>query len=189
MTSPSASWALGTLVAGGVLLGVLGVASFDFMMAETSTDEFCVSCHELEQTVGVEYVGTSHEANSVGLHVTCADCHLPKLFIPKMKRKIRAVNEIYHHLLGTIETVEKFEEHRMRMATFTWADMNETDSRECRNCHDQSRWNLDKQSAKAQQYHQGPLAKGKTCIDCHKGLAHKLPVGVGEDHQLEGVDF
>ena len=39
------------------------------------------------------------------------------------------------------------------------------------------------------QYHDGPLAKGKTCIDCHKGLAHKLPDGIVEDEQLEGIDF
>jgi cytochrome c-type protein NapC len=158
-------------------------------MHATSTDEFCVSCHELEQTVGEEYVGTSHHSNSVGVQVTCADCHLPREFVPKMWRKMRAANELYQHLLGTIATKEQFEAQRMRLATGTGAEMNESDSRECRHCHEEARWNLEKQSEKARQYHDGPLAKGKTCIDCHKGLAHKLPEGIEEDAQLEGIDF
>ena len=63
----------------------------------------------------------------------------------------------------------------MWLASKTWAYMRATDSRECRNCHDQSSWHTALQSAKAQQYHTGALAKGKTCINCHKGLAHKPP--------------
>lgn len=187
--TPSARFAAGTLVAVGLLGGVVAVAIFDYSMAATSTDDFCLSCHELADNVGREYIGTVHESNRIGVRVGCVDCHLPKPFVPKIKRKLRAVNEIYHHFLGTIDTPEKFEAHRMRMATWTWAEMNETDSRECRNCHDQSRWNLSKQREKSQKYHEGPLAKGKTCIDCHKGNAHKLPEGIAEDEQLEGIDF
>jgi nitrate/TMAO reductase-like tetraheme cytochrome c subunit len=77
----------------------------------------------------------------------------------------------------------------MHMATVTWAEMNANDSQACRNCHDQSKWDLAKQSEKASQFHSGALAKGKTCIDCHKGIAHKLPRGITEDHQVEGMDF
>ena len=158
-------------------------------MHATSTDEFCLSCHELQENIGYEYETMSHAKNSLGFRATCSACHLPKPFVPKMQRKFRAVAEIYHHLLGTIDTPEKFEEHRMRMATRVWADMNQTDSRECRDCHSPDRWDLSLQSEKAQEFHVGPLAKGKTCIDCHKGLAHRLPDGIGEDEQLEGIDF
>ncbi len=189
ITAPSARYALGTLLAVGTLAGVLALTAFEYTMAATSTDEFCLSCHELADNVGREYVGTVHDANRIGFRVTCADCHLPKPFGPKMVRKIRAINEIYHHLLGTIDTPEKFDAHRMRMATWTWAEMNKSDSRECRDCHDQSKWDLAKQREKSRKYHEGPLARGKTCIDCHKGIAHKLPEGIGEDEQLEGIDF
>jgi cytochrome c-type protein NapC len=189
LTTPSPRFALATLVALGLVVGVVGTAGYEFVLAETSTDEFCVSCHELAQTVGVEYQGTVHDSGAKGLHVTCADCHLPKPFIPKIARKLRAVNEIYHHLLGTIDTVEKFDAERMRMATWTWAEMNASDSRECRNCHDQDKWNLELQSENARKYHGPALTAGKTCIDCHKGLAHKLPAEIGEDHQIEGIDF
>jgi nitrate/TMAO reductase-like tetraheme cytochrome c subunit len=106
-----------------------------------------------------------------------------------MWRKIRAIGEVYHHFKGTIDTPEKYDAYRMTMASKTWAEMNASDSRECRYCHDESRWDLALQSEKARQYHSGALAKGKTCIDCHKGLAHKLPPGIREDAQIEGIDF
>lgn len=188
ITSPS-RYALGTLVAAGVLLGVVGVLGFDIAMHETSTEEFCVSCHELEENALAEFKGTSHDSNGSGVAATCGDCHVPNEFFPKVWRKIRAAGEVYHHVLGTISTPEKYDEHRMWMATKTWSYMNAVDSRECRNCHREDRWDLAAQSEKAQEYHSGSLARGKTCIDCHKGLAHKLPAGIGEDEQIEGVDF
>jgi nitrate/TMAO reductase-like tetraheme cytochrome c subunit len=39
------------------------------------------------------------------------------------------------------------------------------------------------------EFHEGPIANGKTCIDCHKGVAHSLPKDVVPDAQLEGIDF
>ena len=161
---------------------------FDFSMHETSTDSFCLSCHELEVNIGYEYDGMSHARNASGLRVTCSDCHVPKPFVPKMMRKLRAVGEIYHHVLGTIDTPAKFEEHRMSMATRVWAEMNGTDSRECRDCHQAEFWDLTAQSEKAREFHDNPLEKGTTCIDCHKGIAHKLPEGIESDQQLPGMD-
>jgi len=96
--------------------------------------------------------------------------------------------EIYHHLAGTIDTPAKFDAHRMKMATRVWAELNETDSRECRNCHKAALWDLARQTEKARDYHTGTLAKGKTCIDCHKGVAHRLPPGIEPDEQLPGID-
>ena len=104
-----------------------------------------------------------------------------------MKTK-SGIKDVYHTALGTIDTPEKFEARRMHMATVTWAAMNGNDSRECRYCHDQSRWDLSKQASKAQEYHGPALTKGKTCIDCHKGIAHKLPQGIVPDTQLPGID-
>jgi cytochrome c-type protein NapC len=57
-----------------------------------------------------------------------------------------------------------------------------------RHCHDQSTWVLERQGLKARKFHSVALSKGKTCIDCHKGLAHKLPEGISEDAHLEGID-
>jgi cytochrome c-type protein NapC len=188
LTTPTSRFALGSLLLGGILLGAGGLVAFDVSMHETSTDQFCLSCHELQVNIGYEYDGVSHAKNRHGIRVSCADCHLPKPFVPKMKRKIRALGEIYHHLAGTIDTPEKFEAHRMKMATRVWAELNQTDSRECRNCHKADLWDVAAQSEKARDYHNGTLAKGKTCIDCHKGVAHRLPEGIEPDEQLPGMD-
>ena len=188
LRSPSTKYSLGVLVAFGIAMGVAGVPTFTYAIHETSTDEFCLVCHS--EDIGLEIVGTSHHENATGFRASCADCHLPKAFWPKVIYKTKAgVKDVYHTMLGTIDTYEKFEAHRMTMATRTWAAMNENDSRECRSCHVESRWDLAKQTEKAAEYHSPALANGKTCIDCHKGLAHKLPQGILEDHQVEGIDF
>jgi nitrate/TMAO reductase-like tetraheme cytochrome c subunit len=188
LTSPS-SYALGLVLLCGAALGVVGVLGFDASMAATSSDEFCVSCHELEVNALAEFIGTPHHTNKTGIQVSCSGCHVPREFLPKMWRKIRAAGEIYHHLIGTIDTPEKYDAYRMTMARKTWAEMNANDSRQCRHCHDESAWNLELQREDARKYHTGSLAKGKTCIDCHKGLAHKLPPGIREDEQVKGIDF
>ncbi len=47
---------------------------------------------------------------------------------------------------------------------------------ECRNCHDLDFMDFTRQSARAAEAHERFLATGeKTCLDCHKGIAHKLP--------------
>jgi cytochrome c-type protein NapC len=172
----------------GIVIGALGVIGFDSSMEATNSDEFCLSCHELADNAGKEYVGTLHHSNSTGRQVTCADCHVPNEFVPKIVRKLRGVGGIYHHFMGTIDTPERYDEQRMWMASKTWEFMDARDSRECRNCHDTDDWNRELQSGKAREYHVGPLAKGETCIDCHKGLAHKLPPSIREDEQFVGIE-
>jgi cytochrome c-type protein NapC len=172
----------------GIVIGATGLVAFDVTIHETSTDSFCLSCHELQENIGYEYEGMSHAENALGVRATCADCHVPKAFIPKMIRKVEAVREIYHHVLGTIGTPEKFEAHRMEMATRVWADMNANDSRECRSCHQADEWDLAAQTERAREFHSGALSNAKTCIDCHKGVAHSLPEGIEPDEQLPGMD-
>ena len=179
---------MGLLVLSGIVAGAVGILAFDFTMEATNTDAFCVSCHELRDNALKEFIGTTHHTNATGKVASCADCHVPKEFVPKMVRKVRAVTEIYHHILGTIDTPAKYDEHRMWMATKTWEFMTESDSRECRNCHDEASWDLAIQSEKAREYHSEALSRGKTCISCHKGLAHRLPPGIRPDDEIEGVD-
>ena len=185
---PSARHSLGALLAVGLVVGAASVPTFTYVIHETSTDAFCLTCHA--QDIGLEMEGRVHYDNGLGVRVSCYECHLPRAFWPKVIAKSKSgVKDVYHTLLGTIDTYEKFEAHRMHMATVTWAAMNENDSRECRYCHDESRWDLSAQTEKAQEYHSPALANGKTCIDCHKGMAHNLPEGIADDHQIEGIDF
>jgi cytochrome c-type protein NapC len=92
-------------------------------------------------------------------------------------RKVRATFELWGHLTGVIDTKEKFEAHRYELAKRVWVRMKETDSLECRNCHHENAWNLDTQSERAKNRHAKGKAEGKTCIDCHFGIAHKEPEG------------
>jgi cytochrome c-type protein NapC len=47
---------------------------------------------------------------------------------------------------------------------------------ECRNCHEFEAMDFTAQSERASDQHSTALASGeKTCIDCHKGIAHHLP--------------
>ena len=91
VTSPSSRYALGTLVLGGLIVGAAGVVGFDASMEATSTNDFCLSCHELAENAGREFEGTSHHTNSTGKQATCSDCHMPKEFVPGMLRKIQAL--------------------------------------------------------------------------------------------------
>ncbi|MNT12148.1 Cytochrome c-type protein NapC [compost metagenome] len=79
-------------------------------------------------------------------------------------------------LTGKVDTREKFESHRREMAEREWQRMKETDSRECRNCHNFEYMDFSLQGRRAAQMHSTNLASGQnTCIDCHKGIAHQLP--------------
>jgi cytochrome c-type protein NapC len=174
--SPSARWSLGVLLLVGVLGGAIGVLGFQTAMDMTNTENFCANaCHEMTVNVAAEYKGTLHDVNASGVRATCSDCHVPRTFGPKMVRKIKASLELYHHILGTLDTPEKFEEHRLRLANNVWREMRGNDSRECRNCHQSNNMKTELQTAEAVEYHENPLEQGKTCIDCHKGIAHKLP--------------
>ncbi len=158
-----------------VLLGVILWGGFNTGMEATNTLEFCISCHEMESTVYQEYKHSVHASNPSGLQATCPDCHVPKQWFPKMIRKIQASAEVYHWLAGTIDTKEKFEAKRPYLAGRVWKSMKKTDSRECRNCHNTDIMNLEAQARFAARAHKNATKDGKTCIDCHQGIAHKLP--------------
>jgi cytochrome c-type protein NapC len=155
--------------------GIILWGGFNTFMEATNDPEFCLSCHEMRDNVYPEYKKTIHYSNRVGVRATCADCHVPKSWGYKLLRKIKASRELWGKVTGVVDTREKFEEHRMEMATREWDRMKRTDSRECRNCHsfDAMRKSVDKLPI----YERHTKAKdaGKTCIDCHKGIAHLLP--------------
>ena len=164
-----------------IILGIILWGGFNTALELTNTEQFCISCHEMEDNVYQEYKTTIHYANRSGVRATCPDCHVPKEWIYKMKRKIQASNEIYHKILGTINTREKFLDKRLQLATNEWKRMKASDSRECRNCHDFESMSIAYQRPRARKQHQFALQNGNTCIDCHRGIAHTLPEGIDEE--------
>jgi len=163
------------------IVGILFWGGFNWAMEMTNTEEFCISCHEMRDNVYAEYQGTIHHSNRTGVRATCPDCHVPKEWIHKVVRKIQASNELYHKMMGTIDTREKYEAKRLQLARNVWKTMKETDSRECRNCHDYDSMDFVKQGRRGHAEHEVGFAKGMTCIDCHKGIAHQLPDMAEED--------
>ena len=175
LKSPSASYSLGAILIVGVIIGILFWGGFNTAMEMTNTEEFCISCHEMEANVYEEYKDTIHYSNRTGVRATCPDCHVPKEWNHKIIRKIQASNELLHKALGTINTREKFEGKRLELAQHVWEGMRETDSRECRNCHNFDSMDFGEQGRRAVKQHTEGLDAGKTCIDCHHGIAHQLP--------------
>lgn len=157
-----------------VALGVLLWGGFNWTLEATNTEAFCISCHEMKNNVYEEYTKTIHYSNRTGVRATCPDCHVPKQWHHKVIRKIHASNELFHKLLGTIDTSEKYEAKRHQMAQHVWQSMKQTGSRECRNCHDFSQMKASMQKEAAAKQHALAQQQNKTCIDCHMGIAHKL---------------
>ena len=174
LKKPSAA-SLGSLLIGGFVAGIIFWGGFNTAMEATNTETFCISCHEMEENVYKEYKNTIHYSNRSGVRATCPDCHVPKPWVHKIKRKIQASNELLHKALGSIDTPEKFEAKRLQLAQNVWKSMKETDSRECRNCHDFQSMDYVAQQRRGRHSHIEGFDKGMTCIDCHKGIAHSLP--------------
>lgn len=183
---PTARYSVVSLLVVGLAAGVMSWGGFNWAMEMTNTETFCIGCHEMERNVYREYRQTAHYTNRSGVRATCPDCHVPKEWVHKMARKIQATGELYGHFTGVIDTSEKFEAKRLELAMRVWDTMKRTDSRECRNCHDFTHMDFSTQEPRSSLRHQAGLNQGMTCIDCHKGIAHKLPAGAAP-HIQEGL--
>ena len=169
---PSLTWPWLVLV---ILGGVIGVAAAGVTAGAlwyTSTDQFCSGCHQI--AIVPEWQKSVHYVNAVGFKAGCADCHEPHDPVGMVLRKTAAIDEVWNEFLGTISTPEKFEAQRYALAQKEWARLRADNSAECRDCHQLTQMN-DPNKAFLNPMHRTALANGQTCIDCHKGVAHKAP--------------
>lgn len=168
-----------------VFLGGIAFAGlFNVGLAFTNEMDFCTSCHTMKVNLK-EYKETVHYKNASGVRATCADCHVPKAFVPKMIAKVVAAKDVYHEIMGTIDTPEKYEAMRWDMASRVWDKMRKSDSRECRSCHEWDQMDLAEQDRSARKRHGRAQDEGKQCIDCHKGIAHEEPDEPDEEEDAE----
>jgi len=182
---------LGTTVGAALFFMIVGVifwGGFNTAMEATNTLDFCISCHEMEENVYQEYRKTVHYTNRSGVRATCSDCHVPDPWVHKVVRKVQASNELYHKVVGTVNTPEKFNEHRLQLARRVWKAMKQTDSRECRNCHDFGSMNPENQKLRSRKQHMNAMEAGNTCIDCHKGIAHSKVHDQLSDEELTAME-
>jgi cytochrome c-type protein NapC len=176
LSRPGVHYSLGFLTIGGFLAGILFWGGFNTALELTNTETFCISCHEMRNNVYEELRQTIHFTNRSGVRATCPDCHVPHNWTDKIARKMQASKEVWGKIFGTISTREKFVEKRRELAEREWVRLKANDSLECRNCHNFAYMDFTRQSQRAAEAHATYLASGeKTCIDCHKGIAHQLP--------------
>jgi cytochrome c-type protein NapC len=182
ISTPSKYYSLGFLAAGGFTMGIIFWGGFNTAMEFTNSEMFCTSCHE---NLYEELQTTIHFTNRSGVRAICSSCHVPHGWTDKIARKMQASKEVWAWVTGTINTQEKFLARRRHLAENEWHRLKSNDSLECRNCHEFEFMDFTWQSERASQQHSTALAQGeKTCIDCHKGIAHQLPDMAG----VEGWD-
>ncbi|CAO3408473.1 cytochrome c3 family protein [Azospirillum largimobile] len=176
ISRPSRTLSLGFLTLGGFLAGVIFWGGFNTALEATNTEAFCISCHEMQSNVYEELKQTIHFTNRSGVRATCPDCHVPHEWTDKIARKMQASKEVWGKIFGTIDTRDKFVAMRRELAEHEWARLKANNSLECRNCHSADSMDITKQGARAARIHEQYLFSGeRTCIDCHKGIAHRLP--------------
>lgn len=171
---PSTKIGLGVLVAVGFIAGAISWQKFNDVMDATSTEEFCVGCHTMEQPLA-EFKQTAHWSNRSGVTATCSSCHVPHEKTEKYARKAQALREVYTEFSGKYEQDGSFEQHRAEMAEREWARFAANGSKECKNCHSYERMNFEKMSIAAQKAMKPAAARDQSCMDCHKGVAHHKP--------------
>ena len=175
LKKPSTKYSILAISTVSFVGGILFWGAFNTGMEMTNTLEFCTTCHEMRDTVYQEYKQTIHYSNRSGVRAICSDCHVPKDWVHKMIRKSQASFEVWGKITGSIDTPEKFEAKRIKLATHEWERMKDSNSRECRNCHNFDAMSPELQKQTPYRKHMKAKEAGKTCIDCHKGIAHQLP--------------
>ena len=176
ITRPSTHFSLGFLVVGGFVAGIVFWGAFNTTMELMNTEAFCTGCHEMRENPFPDLKRTIHYSNRSGVRAMCSNCHVPHDWTDKIARKMQASKEVWGKIFGSIDTREKFLDKRLELAQHEWARLKANNSLECRNCHDYDFMDFTRQSPRASNMHSRYLGRGeKTCIDCHKGIAHQLP--------------
>ena len=87
---------IGLLVALFLFSVSVGIAGA-YVLASTSTEEFCTSCHEMSYNLA-EYKGTIHDTNRTGVRAICTNCHVPHEPGPLVLAKIKVDGEEEQHV-------------------------------------------------------------------------------------------
>jgi nitrate/TMAO reductase-like tetraheme cytochrome c subunit len=172
-------WFLLGIPIGGLLAFIAGIVftgGFLGSLKLAETDKFCTSCHEMN-TPFQELTQSVHYSNPYGIQASCGNCHVPPTFVSGLWRHVQAYAEVWGHVRGELDTPAKYEAHRLQLAQKIWKELKANDSAECRSCHTPAAMAFAQQPPEAASAHRSLAEDGMTCIDCHRGVAHKLPQG------------
>ncbi|WP_299233831.1 pentaheme c-type cytochrome TorC [uncultured Halomonas sp.] len=184
LKKPPVHISLGVIIIVSFFAGIVFWGGFNTAMEYTNTEEFCISCHEMEDNVYQELQSTVHWSNRTGVRAICSDCHVPHDWTAKIARKMQASKEVWGAIFGTIDTPEKFEAKRLELAQHEWARFKANGSLECRSCHDYNSMDWDRMSDEARRFMKPAAERDQSCVDCHKGIAHKLPEQMGSEDPM-----
>ncbi|WP_299002886.1 pentaheme c-type cytochrome TorC [uncultured Shewanella sp.] len=175
LNKPARYLTLGMVSLSAFIMGIIFWGGFNTALELTNTEAFCISCHSMESMPYQELQETVHWSNHSGVRATCPDCHVPHNWSRKIARKMEASHDVWGWMLQTVNTPEKFEENRLTMASREWKRFDRDDSLACKNCHDYKSMKWESMSKLAQKQMKRAAETDQSCIDCHKGIAHKLP--------------
>lgn len=162
-----------------LILGIVLVLIFDYGLSETSTNEYCASCHVHPQAIQSWKTG-AHVYNRAGVTVNCVDCHLPPSGIEKISAKIvTGIRDVYGFYFKD-------------SSEFDWVQMSQRESAvnhvykaACLNCH-QNLFppGLSKKGEDAHLYYDQKPDELR-CINCHLKTGHYHEIN---EEDLEEVD-
>ncbi len=126
------------------------------VVAGTSTNTFCASCHEMSPEY-TTHVFTAHSEQK------CVSCHIETGIANTVTAKVMAMKELYHHVTKTVPDP-------------IYPTMVVRDTT-CLSCHSQNR-NVTPSNDLIVN-HSGHIDVGIPCITCHAGVAHAKVVERG----------
>jgi formylglycine-generating enzyme required for sulfatase activity/nitrate/TMAO reductase-like tetraheme cytochrome c subunit len=148
------------------LLGIVLVFTFNYGWEETSTNEYCESCHIHPQAINSWKIG-SHVYNKSGVTVNCVDCHLPPRGFERITAKASAgLKDIYGYFFKD-------------SSDFDWEQMSQREAANhhvyqsgCVNCH-QNLFppELSRKGEDAHLYYDQKKDEIR-CINCHLETGH-----------------
>lgn len=169
LTRPSARASLGALLVLGAVVGWGGTLAGGRVLDHVSTNAYCTSCHEMKAFVFPDHRVSSHFSNGAGVRAQCTDCHPTPYY---------AFKDLIANWQGTIATRELHEAKRLELSKRVWMRMERSRSRACKSCHSHEAMNVHEQRAEAATMMAWAQEDGtRTCISCHKGVAHSLADG------------
>ncbi len=170
-------------LSGFVAAGILALVAFvavDRAMGPLSSDEFCVSCHEMQE-VHESWTQARHHTNPSGVKVTCVACHLPprEEYAAHLGAKLwTGAKDSWVHYFGEYDKTAA-REHVLQTLPDEW----------CVKCHDNL---LGVPSSKPVEIvHEVALKRGRSgghgCVTCHDAL-HGSNGPAPEPKEYEAAD-
>ncbi len=152
-------------VLGAVVIAILiGVSAYS--IGVTSSNEFCMSCHEMRLVAEQGWMQSKHHSNPKGVVANCVDCHLPAEPVAMLWTKTRdGMKDVFVHYFGNSDPESMNWEELAASARSKISDSS------CMKCHK----NLTPKGAKIKMIiaHREYLRlKNKRCLDCHKQEFH-----------------